>query len=362
MGQLLTHIQKTFDMLRHEAGLTNTGFLKMLWQTGCFSMKTRLGPRYYVVAGMARESFPKADQWLHISAKEYREALNVLNPPAYRKLTQNKLCEKALYNVMHIATARMRGYYHPQKGITDYGHPLQQEEQLDSLLGSLRDQAICLKPVEGWGGSGVKIGKVGIRDGKAVLELATSDDVLDSRAIIDSYRSPDAPPEFIIEDRLRQSNQFQSFNPDSFNTLRLWVLCDENNQTTILGGYLRVGRVGSVIDNASAGGLMCPVEIHTGTIGPGITKHSAHRDDFNVHPDHGAKLSGEVIEEWRDICEFACEVLTRLPHTRFAGLDIGMTPDGPVLVETNPEPDKDGAAHANIPSLRLKEAATALKK
>lgn len=348
-------------MLRKEAALAKIGFLTILWRTAFFSFKTGLGPRYFVVAGMARKDFPRADQWLHISAAEYRQALNILNPPAYRKLTQNKLCEKALYNVMHIATARMRGYYHPRKGITDYGQPLQDEKQLESLLGLLKDQDICLKPVEGWGGENVKIGKVGVRQGKAVFELTGSDKVLDSRAIIDSYRSPDAASEFIIEDRLRQSNQFLDFNRDSLNTLRLWVLCDENDKTSVLGGYLRVGRAGSAIDNASAGGLIYPINTETGEVGNGITKHSPHREEFSIHPDHGAKLSGEIIEQWTDICRFACEVLDRLPNTRFAGLDIGMTPSGPVLVETNPEPDKDGAAHANIPSVRLKKTAVALK-
>lgn len=362
MGKLRTRIQNTLDMLRREAALTDTSFLKLLWRTGCFSLKTGLGPRYYVVAGMARETFPQADQWLHISAKEYREALAVLNPPAYRKLTQNKLCEKALYNLMHISTARMRGYYHPGKGVTDYGQPLQNEEQLDNLLGSLKDHEVCLKPIEGWGGVGVKVGKVGIRHGQAVLQLAGSDTVLDSRAIIESYSQSGEPTEFIIEDRLRQSSQFEGFNPGSLNTLRLWVLSGPGNQTSVLGGYLRVGRAGSVIDNASAGGLMCPVDIDTGMLSHGITKHSPHRDEFSTHPDHGAQLTGEVIDQWTDICRFACDVLSRLPHTRFAGLDIALTPNGPVLVETNPEPDKDGAAHANIHSVRLKEAAAALKQ
>lgn len=168
------------------------------------------------------------------------------------------------------------------------------------------------------------------------------------------------PSEFIIEDRLRQSNQFLGFNPDSLNTLRLWVLCDANNKTSVLGGYLRVGRAGSAIDNASAGGLMCPIDTETGEVGSGITKHSPHRDNFNTHPDHGAKLSGEILEQWTDICHFACEVLDRLPNTRFAGLDIGITSNGPVLVGTNPEPDQNEAAHANIPSVRVKETALIL--
>lgn len=362
MRRIPKHFHQTLNMLRNEATLAGISFPKLLFQTGHFFLRTGLGPRYYVTAGMARGDFPKADKWLHISPSRYRKALDILNPPTYRKLTQNRLYEKALYNVMHIATVRMRGYYHPQRGTTDYGLPLKEEKQLDDLLGSLKDQTICLKPVEGPGGHSVKIGKVAIRQGKAVLESSGSDNVLDATALITSYRTPGASAEFIIEDRLHQSSQFTGFNPDSLNTLRLWVLCDASDRTSVLGGYLRVGRAGSVVDSASASGLLCPIDIETGQIGDCITRLSPHRDNFTTHPDHGAKLSEEVIEQWSELCDFACEALSRHPHTRFASLDIGVTPDGPVLMKTNPEPDKDDAAHANIPTIKLWEAAMALAK
>lgn len=356
---LLTRIQAALDLLRKEAVLANVAFLPLLWRASFLYFRTGLKPRYYVLAGMARDSFPQAHQSLHISATEYRQALGILNPADYRKLIQNKLLAKALYTVMHIPTPRMRGYYHPRKGITDYGQPLQREDHLEDLLGSLNEQDICLKPLEGQDGRGVIIGRVGIRQGQVVVEQP-SNGALDVRAILASYRTSTTLPEFIVEDRVRQSGQLADFNPDSLNTLRLWVLADNEGKASVLGGYLGVGRTGSVIDNLPDDGLICPVDVESGILSPAITRVGPHRDELEAHPDHGAPLSGEQIEQWQTIRDFACEVLAKLPYTRFAALDIAVTPGGPVLVGANGAPDMQDAAWANIPSLQLKEIARTL--
>lgn len=47
----------------------------------------------------------------------------------------------------------------------------------------------------------------------------------------------------------------------------------------------------------------------------------------------------------------------RVPYTKFAGLDVAMSEDGPVIVEVNVAPDKDGAAYGLIQSNKLLQAA-----
>jgi hypothetical protein len=135
------------------------------------------------------------------------------------------------------------------------------------------------------------------------------------------------------------------------------VLETAPDQAEVLGGYFRIGRAGKVIDNASAGGIIFPINITTGVIEPGLLKNTPHRDDILCHPDHGAKIAGQKIEQWHHVKQFATEVLLELPHTKFAGLDIAMTERGPVLIESNVAPDKDGAAHGNIPSVKLQQVA-----
>lgn len=350
----------TLAMLRKEAQLAGLPYIRLLLDVLSFGLRTGLGPRYYVVAGMARSEFPAGDEWLHISARKYYGALEVLNPPAYRKLTQNKVSEKALYQLMHIPTARLLGYYHFRGGFDAKGSALCNQAQLESFLRANEGSRVCLKPLEGWGGAGVVVATIELSDGVPCLRCHPGGDTVGVTELLSRFPDGCGGTEFIVEEFLQQSEEFMSFNPDSLNTVRVWVLESEAGEPEVIGAYLRVGRAGVAIDNASAGGIMFPIDIGSGELLPGLMKHSPHREFIREHPDHHSKIAGHRLEEWQAIARVSCAVVARLPKTRFAGLDVAMTEQGPVLVETNVSPDKDGAAHANIPSLHIWQAAVKL--
>lgn len=356
------HLISTLRMLQKEARFAGISVSHMLWQTCYFCLKTGLGPRYFVVAGMARKNFKETDKWLHISAKKYYKALQILNPPLYRKLTQNKLTEKALYQLLHITTARMLGYFHPLTGITADGHRLSDPRELASFLSKHVGNTVMLKPLEGYGGFGVMALQVSRSEGELILYSVNEKKTISAEKLINFYQINGQHAEFLLEAYIQQSRQFASFNPSSVNTLRLWVLETSPNQAEVIGGYLRIGRAGKVIDNASADGIMCPIDLATGELLPGLVKNTPHRDSIINHPDHGAALAGEKLQQWQQIKRFAADVLLKLPRTGFAGLDITMTEQGPLLVESNVSPDKDGAAHGNIPSIKLQLTAAKLQQ
>jgi hypothetical protein len=321
----LSRLKDTLAMLKKEAQLAGIPLSAMLWQTGRFCLTTRLGPRYFVVAGMARNSFKEADKWLHISAREYYQAVEILNPPLYRKITQSRLAEKALYQLLHIPTAPMLGYFHPLTGVTSRGEPLQTAESLQQLLQQHSGSTVMVKPLEGFGGTGVLA--IAIRDDGDSLQLQSVGEQrqYNTEQLISAYQQNGRHPEFMLEAYIVQSAPFASFNPSSLNTLRLWTLETAPDHAEVIGGYLRIGRAGKVIDNASAGGIMCPIDLATGELQPGLIKNTPHRDDICQHPDHGAALAGILLKQWPQIMQFAEKILLSLPHTRFAGLDIAMT-------------------------------------
>lgn len=344
-------------MLRREAHLAQVPLPRLLWAVVWFCARTRLGPRYFVVAGMARRDFPPGDKWRHVSAHKYYRALELLNPPPYRKLTQYKVSEKALYRLMHIPTAELLGFYHRFGGFNAEGGALCNEEQLKALLLMNEGRRVCVKPLEGWGGTGVLVGTIAHSEAGPCLRCEPSGDRVDVKQLLSLYHDAPKQSGFIVEDFLQQTTEFSQFNPDSLNTVRLWVLESNPGEPQVIGAYLRVGRAGAAIDNASAGGIMFPIDVETGELLPGLTKYTPHRDDVLAHPDHHAVIAGYRLENWQAIRRFSRDVLLRLPQTRFAGLDVTVTDQGPVLVEANVAPDKDGAAHANIPSLLIWQAA-----
>ena len=346
-------------MLHKEATLAEVSFYRLLINVLWFCLRTGLGPRYYVVAGMARPWFPPKDKWRHVSARKYYHALEKLNPPAYRKLTQHKVAEKALYQLMQIPTAALIGYYHPHAGFTASGRDLRNVEQLAELLSANKGQRVCFKPVEGWGGTGVLCAEIADLHGEPRVRILPTQNAMPIPQLM-SYYDGDSPfASFIVESVITQSQEFHAFNPDSLNTLRVWVLETTPGKSEVIGAYLRVGRAGSSIDNASAGGIMFPIDLQTGEIRPGLTKHTPHRDEITHHPDNHLAIAGHKLKTWPDIIRFSCQVLDRMPSMRFTGLDVSITEEGPILIEANVTPDKDGAAHANIASILIWQVANA---
>lgn len=355
----LEKIGSSYTMLATEAELSGLSLYSLVLRVFVFYLRSGLGPRYYVVAGMARPNYDRKHIGTHISARKYYRSLEILNPPAYRKLTQNKLSEKAIYKLFGIPTANFVGFFHRHKGATAGGVPLQTRSQLEVLLQDHLGRRICLKPLEGWGGQGIVVLEPFEQEGLVALRNLRTNSLMKIDVLLEQFNTENSSGGFLIEDYVEQSKQFNLFNPSSVNTIRAWVLDTPGSGIEVIGAYLRIGRANSVIDNASAGGIMCPIDIGTGLILSGITKASPHREELGKHPDHGAMLAGEAIEHWQSIMKFCCEVLRILPETRFAGLDIAMTESGPLLIETNVEPDKDGAAHANIPAIKIHKAALA---
>lgn len=360
---ILAAISNTRRMLAQEALETGRP-PAMLWlEVVEFCLRTGLGPRYFVLAGMARPEFPRRDRWQHISNGEFHRALDVLNPPAYRKLTQSKLAEKGLYELLGIPSPRLLAHYHPESGYArDFG-ALCSPAAFERWLQSQSGRRLCIKPLEGWGGRGVLAGDVAVDvDGAVVVRVLNSGERVDAQELVSRYEESGEMTNFLVEDYLQQSSEFSRFNGSSLNSVRLWVI-QQGCEARVLGAYLRVGRAGAMVDNSSAGGLMFPIDCRDGTLLPGLLKATPHRANLTRHLDSGEAIAGGRLPGWAQIESFACEALRRLPHTHFAGLDVTLSDRGEaMLIECNPVPDKDGAAHARIPSIELKRASRQMRK
>ena len=315
-----------------------------------------VGPNYYLLAGLANPDATKVEKDGHLSTRQYKTAINKLNPPLYRKITQNKLSEKAFLGLIGAPISEFYGYFNRQSGfISNSSGPLKNAHQLNDLFKKHKDEILCFKLLEGWGGKGFIAGKVKIQDGTPVINRLYSNICYTSEEIISHFQKYDANGAFLLESYIEQHLSYSRFNETSLNTIRVWTLILRNGISKTICAYLRVGRQGSLTDNGDGGGIMCPVDIKSGIVGPGLLTATPFREEFLVHPDTGLELAGQQLDGWRSITEL-CEVtLPMLPHTRFAGFDIAMSTDGPMIVEINVCPDKDGAAFGRCMSRELKD-------
>ncbi|HZR03846.1 MAG TPA: sugar-transfer associated ATP-grasp domain-containing protein, partial [Burkholderiales bacterium] len=282
--------------------------------------------------------------------REYRRVIDALNPGQYRKLSQNKIAEKAILSLLSVPTPKFVGRLNAQDGVTRSGDPLNTAHDLQALIARNGYQRLVFKELEGHGGKGVRIASFEADDGWWALPVGTS-----KRISLDNYCSSElrlnADGDWLVEEYFSQHSTIASLNPNSVNTVRIWI---KRNVTgaRVLTAYLRIGRAAMFVDNASSGGIVAPIDVKTGKLGPAQDAHAA-RGLYPLHPDHGARIDGVSIPFWPQVQALAVRALCTFPQINFAGLDIAVGETGPVVLELNVSPDREGAGFTGYRSIEL---------
>ena len=321
--------------------------LRQLAEAAALFILRGVGPGYYQTAGFWRRDMDWRSKTGHLSAKEYQAVLGRLNRAPYRKLSQHKVSEKALLRLFDVPSSEYLGVYSPLDGSDAQGRPLRSQEDLSRFLSEFPEGSrLCLKPLEGWAGGGVELATVTHRNAVPHLTLTSTGETCDVEAFCRDTIAPVHGNRAVIERYLEQHPEMARFNPSSVNTLRYWVLRRAAAPPEVILGYLRIGREGSVVDNQSSGGIVAPVDLKTGRLSEAIDGLPSRRC-FPAHPDHGARIEGQVIPFFEASLELAARCLLPFFPLRFAGVDIAVTDHGPCVIELNVSPDREGAAFTN---------------
>jgi hypothetical protein len=263
-----------------------------------------------------------------------------------------------LLTLFGLPTARFIGYLHSVRGRDGQGRALTSAAELTRLLHAEAGRRICFKSVEGSGGLGfvafdVLCGPEGLQ-----LRHPVSGEVESPQLWYE--RLAQSADGWLIEEYLHQHPALAALNASSVNTLRLFVL-EQHGQFRTVGGFLRVGRAGSQVDNTARGGLACPIDLLTGRVCEALDLTPA-RNQHPVHPDSKVPLIGLQIPFWDQCLDLAGAALSCFPHMRFAGLDIAVTERGPCVIELNVDPARQGAAHLDLPHRDMFEPALKLQR
>ncbi|PWG61691.1 sugar-transfer associated ATP-grasp domain-containing protein [Spiribacter halobius] len=320
-----------------------------------------VGPRYFRTAGFASRGVPWRVKRDHFGSREYTRWINRMNPPAYRKISQNKLVEKAVLRAMCLPTPRLIGLLDPWTGITPDGDPLTSAEDLGATLRRSPAARICFKTLQGWGGNGFVAARVIRGEGDCRLADLHGDRPLATDVFLKEVGFAEGSPR-MVEEYIDQAPHLAALNPTSVNTLRIWALrAGDYCEPRILGAYLRVGRTGSIVDNRERGGLVAPVQLSHGVLGAASDGQGAWVG-ITHHPDSGERIAGMPLPEIDDCLALAGRALCAFPGIRFAGVDVAVTRSGPTVVELNVNPAKNGAAILGVTRTALRRAFEASKE
>jgi hypothetical protein len=141
---------------------------------------------------------------------------------------------------------------------------------------------------------------------------------------------------FILQPALRSHPSLAALAPHALCTLRCITFLDRAGEPQLIGAALRlpVGRM--IVDNVSSGGMFAGVDPDSGQLTRGFrVRPDRLFEPVASGPDGSTRLEGFRIGQWpaaRALALAAQRAASPLPTI---GWDIGLTGDGPVLVEAN---------------------------
>lgn len=135
----------------------------------------------------------------------------------------------------------------------------------------------------------------------------------------------------VLDTPVIQHQAMASLNNKSVNTLRVFTFRN-NGIIYFTGCALRIG-LNSFIDNYSAGGLVCSVNMQNG-----CTKETAENNlgqRFEYHPISHTNLVNFQIPKWNEVLKFVFEMAQQF-DLNYVAWDIAITEDSVDLIEANP--------------------------
>lgn len=325
-------------------------FIRVLTEALVLRVSKGILTSYYLTGRLGESGLTWSEKKKYLSPKQYEDLVWKLNSSDYRKISQHKLAEKSLLTTLGIPTPQFFGYFHPKAGRDTAGQKLCTATDLEILFRNLvsgkSSIRICLKMTEGWNGTGfISVVIKRSPDNNISLEMPGDGGVERSVAELCAELVPDAG--YVIEAFIEQHEAYAEFHPTSINGYRFWVAEYLDGNTSVLLGNLRFGRGGAEVDNRGDH-MLVDLDVNTGALGRGYFLN-LNNGSTDTHPDSGKKTSGARLPYFEEAKQLACDALDAFPHMRFAGVDIAISKDGPVVLELNVQPGYLAAAICRKP-------------
>lgn len=192
-----------------------------------------------------------------------------------------------------------------------------------------RSNDLVVKPsIDSASGNGVRFFHRSEEDG--LFHDVESDEIMNVDMLDVAYPNNN----YIVQERARQSEFMSKFCPTSINTLRIQVYRSlSDNKTYVINMILRIGRNGSLVDNAHAGGAFIGIES-----GGKFMKHLLDQYGRKYTIFNGIDFSKEnfFLPNFEEIVSFAKSIGGKIHHARLIALDVMLDEHNqPKLIEYN---------------------------
>ena len=347
---MFSRVMNIVEVSRERANAGHLPLHRQLAEMLVLQLRYSIGPGFYHAARLWRRDIPFRDKTRYLVGHRYLKAVGKINNPAYHKLSQHKVAEKALLTMFSIPTTEFHGYYHPYGGRTTDGSPLTSADEFLALVEKHAIPAMAIKMPEGSCSTGFDIIDMAGINGGRIFSRSLNREITAADYLAQKCREF-KDQGIVMEAVIHQHPDMAALNDSSVNTVRMWVR-QSGPEVRVKSALLKIGHPESLADTSTTGGLVVPVRLSDGTPGkphfrpPPAGEMSGERFDRRL-------LEGFTLPRWQESLELARSCLPVFPNLDFAGMDVAITADGPLIVELNVQPDCRHAARVGIPTADL---------
>jgi hypothetical protein len=246
----------------------------------------------------------------------------------YEVLCDDKLLTYAMLKTYNTLQPKMLFGFDNNSFYDDTNTPVS-NVQVDAIIKASTAAKLFIKPRFGLGGKGIAV-----FTRKDNQFINAEGKVLDHSFFLNELTGG----VYIVQEGLVQHQSISAIYPHSINTFRVITEC-VNGEPRVLYALLRMGRGGKQVDNASSGGVYTKLDPLTGTLGDYAIANN--RVVFKAHPDTNFVFKDSKMESWTEVKRFALVVAKKFREIKYIGWDIGLSPEGPTIIEINKRPDME---------------------
>ena len=249
-----------------------------------------------------------------------------LHNPDYVALINNKLyfalfCERTSIKTPKLVSYNFKSTFFLKNEVIQITNKARLTEFFEDLFDINKTDELFFRPPSDYGGKGCfKITK------------------LDFQSHLDEIYNTLMNGNFVHTEVIKQHDEINKIHSKSVNTLRLISLITSEGTIEIISGFMRFGVGDSVVDNATSGGFFVGINLEEGilkSIGHYLPEHGGR--EITEHPDSGFKFDRFKIPYYKEACDLLRDTARIIPD-RLIGWDVAITPNGPIIIETNAEP------------------------
>lgn len=172
-------------------------------------------------------------------------------------------------------------------------------------------------------------------NGEGVRQIKGNENMCVVKQLFDEYKR-----DFIIQEKAEQHEVLNQLNSSSLNTIRIFTYRNLDREISCLDVFfVRFGEKDAIMDNVSAGGVLCPVSVD-GLIEDDIYRFKKLKKGSLFKEKN---LTNLIIPSFSDAKLLAISLHERLPYFDFVGWDIYIDSDGtPSFIEYNLVPSCEG--------------------